>query len=182
MTDPGRHATANNENSAATRLETAGAEASPHHAAGRLDSWKDIASFFNRSVRTVQRWEESEAMPVPRHSHRVGDSVFAYGEELNQWHRNRSLCRSHRAGATVKFAAVVANLQAEETVLRTLLEVVLKRLGVEPADSTTASKHGKTFQLGSRPDQRSVMDDARSSDRSSDGNGLHAPPLLSDMQ
>ena len=182
MTDLGRHAMANNENSASTRLGTAGTEVSANHAAGLLDSWKDIAAFFNRSVRTVQRWERSEGMPVHRHSHRVGGSVFAYGHELDQWHRDRSLGRSHRAGTTVELATIVAPLLAEEAVLRALLEAVLKRLGVEPSDSTTATKHGKTFHLGSRPDPRSVMDDARSPDRSSDGNGLHAPPLLSDMQ
>lgn len=44
----------------------------------RLDSWKDIAAYFNRSVRTVQRWEAREGMPVQRHTHARGGSLFAY--------------------------------------------------------------------------------------------------------
>ncbi len=30
--------------------------------AGRLDSWKKIASYLKRDVSTVQRWERREAM------------------------------------------------------------------------------------------------------------------------
>ena len=30
----------------------------------RLESWKEIADFFNVSVRTVQGWEVEKAMPV----------------------------------------------------------------------------------------------------------------------
>jgi hypothetical protein len=28
---------------------------------GRLDSWKEIAAYLRREVRTVQRWEKSSA-------------------------------------------------------------------------------------------------------------------------
>jgi len=30
-----------------------------------LDSWKEIAVFLRRGVRTVQRWEKTEGLPVP---------------------------------------------------------------------------------------------------------------------
>jgi hypothetical protein len=43
----------------------------------RLDSWKEIAAYLKRDVRTVQRWEKREEMPVHRHLHdRIG-SVYA---------------------------------------------------------------------------------------------------------
>ena len=32
----------------------------------RLDSWKEIAAYLRRDVRTVQRWEERESLPVHR--------------------------------------------------------------------------------------------------------------------
>src|ERR1700679_3188686 len=35
----------------------------------RLDSWKEIATYLNRDVTTVQRWEKREGMPVHRHQH-----------------------------------------------------------------------------------------------------------------
>lgn len=52
---------------------------------GRLDSWKEIAVYFSRSVRCVQRWERFEGMPVHRHRHRRGASVYAYRFELDAW-------------------------------------------------------------------------------------------------
>src|ERR1700678_2951504 len=57
----------------------------------RLDSWKEIATYLNRDVTTVQRWEKREGMPVPRHLHdRIG-SVYASRAELDAWiHSRRS--------------------------------------------------------------------------------------------
>jgi hypothetical protein len=51
----------------------------------RLDSWKEIAAYMRRSVRCVQRWERSEGMPVFRHQHAKGVTVYAYRDELNEW-------------------------------------------------------------------------------------------------
>jgi len=57
----------------------------------RLDSWKEIATYLNRDVTTVQRWEKREGMPVHRHLHdRVG-SVYAFRDELDQWAHSRNL-------------------------------------------------------------------------------------------
>jgi hypothetical protein len=58
----------------------------------RLDSWKDIAAFFRRSVRCVQRWERAEGLPVLRHRHAKAATVYAYRDQLNQWwHSERSV-------------------------------------------------------------------------------------------
>ena len=51
----------------------------------RLDSWKEIAVFFNREVRTVQLWEKNEALPVRRHKHKKLGTVYAYRYELQAW-------------------------------------------------------------------------------------------------
>jgi hypothetical protein len=51
----------------------------------RLDSWKAIAAFLNRDVRTVMRWEKSEGLPVHRHRHQSGRSVHAYPVEMAAW-------------------------------------------------------------------------------------------------
>ncbi len=56
----------------------------------RLDSWKEIAAYLNRTVRTAQRWEESEGLPIHRHGHDQRDSVYAFTRELDEWLRNRS--------------------------------------------------------------------------------------------
>src|SRR5712691_2525792 len=57
----------------------------------RLDSWKEIATYLNRDVTTVQRWEKREGMPVHRHLHdRIG-SVYAFTSELDAWQLSRKL-------------------------------------------------------------------------------------------
>lgn len=55
----------------------------------RLESWKEIATYLNRDVTTVQRWEKREAMPVHRHLHDKAGSVFAFRSELDAWARGR---------------------------------------------------------------------------------------------
>lgn len=56
----------------------------------RLDSWKKIATYLKRDVRTVQRWEQREGMPVHRHVHDKLGSVFAFRLELDKWWEGRS--------------------------------------------------------------------------------------------
>ncbi len=54
----------------------------------RLDSWKEIASYLRRDIRTVQRWEKTEALPVHRHPHEKLGSVYAFKPELDAWWRD----------------------------------------------------------------------------------------------
>src|ERR1700760_3392949 len=64
----------------------------------RLDSWKEIAAFFNRDVTTVQRWEKREGMPVHRHLHDRMGSVYAFRTELDAWTRGRKLRAAQENG------------------------------------------------------------------------------------
>jgi TolB-like protein/Tfp pilus assembly protein PilF len=63
----------------------------------RLDSWKEIASWFGRSERTVRRWEEREGMPVHRLLHEKRGTVYAYSGELEEWRQSRNLLASECA-------------------------------------------------------------------------------------
>jgi tetratricopeptide (TPR) repeat protein len=58
--------------------------------ADRLESWKEIAAYLNRSERTVRRWEAAEGLPVHRLQHDKRGSVYAYVPELDAWRRERS--------------------------------------------------------------------------------------------
>ena len=51
----------------------------------RLDSWKQIADHLKRDVRTVQRWEKKEGLPVHRLVHGALGTVYAYKSELDAW-------------------------------------------------------------------------------------------------
>jgi TolB-like protein/tetratricopeptide (TPR) repeat protein len=55
----------------------------------KLLSWKEIANYLGRDVRTVQRWERTEGMPVERHKHLNKSTVYAYKSELDKWIHER---------------------------------------------------------------------------------------------
>src|SRR5260370_4905876 len=55
----------------------------------KLDSWGEIASYLGREVRTVQRWETTEGLPVHRHEHKKKSTVYSYAGELDAWIKNR---------------------------------------------------------------------------------------------
>ena len=58
----------------------------------RLDSWKEIAAFLQRDVRTVQRWEKQAGLPVHRHAQSRLRTAYAYRSELEAWwHAQRPL-------------------------------------------------------------------------------------------
>ena len=51
----------------------------------RLNSWKEISAFLNRSDKTARRWEVERQLPVHRVPGGSKSSVFAYVEELELW-------------------------------------------------------------------------------------------------
>ncbi|GEM_PF-5195366 len=62
-----------------------------------FDSWKQIAVFLRRGVRTVQRWERTEGLPVRRHQHLKRGTVFAFPSELLQWAQSREVAVANRS-------------------------------------------------------------------------------------
>jgi Tol biopolymer transport system component len=63
-----------------------------HHSHEQLlESWKEIATYLKRDVRTVIRWEKTEGLPVHRQMHQARGSVFAYPSELETWKGSREL-------------------------------------------------------------------------------------------
>lgn len=53
----------------------------------RLDSWKEIAAFFERDERTVRRWETERGLPVHRVPGNARGVVYAFTAELEEWLR-----------------------------------------------------------------------------------------------
>jgi Tfp pilus assembly protein PilF len=53
----------------------------------RLDTWKEIATYFGRDERTVRRWEASRGLPVYRVPGSAGGTVYAFEAELAAWLR-----------------------------------------------------------------------------------------------
>jgi hypothetical protein len=50
----------------------------------RLTSWKEIAMYVHRDVRTLARWEKERGMPIRRVPGARGQ-IFAYSDEIDRW-------------------------------------------------------------------------------------------------
>lgn len=59
----------------------------------RLDTWKEIAVYLGRTVRTAQRWQKTEGLPVHRHFHAKASTVYAFKREVDVWLGKR--CTEH---------------------------------------------------------------------------------------
>jgi hypothetical protein len=53
-----------------------------------LNSWKEIAAYLGRGVRTVQRYERDLGLPVRRPRGTTRSAVIALTDELDSWLRN----------------------------------------------------------------------------------------------
>lgn len=78
----------------------------------RLNSWKEIADYLRISVRTAQRWERSEGLPVHRHQHDASSTVYANRAELVSWlttrHADRDISSSDGAARRFRLAGFAA--------------------------------------------------------------------------
>jgi dipeptidyl aminopeptidase/acylaminoacyl peptidase len=78
--------------------QSSGSNRSPEN---RLDSWKAIAAYLGRGVRTVQRWERDEGLPVHRLAHEKRGSVYADRLEVDAWWEGRRRSLSSDTSAAV---------------------------------------------------------------------------------
>ncbi len=81
-----------------------------------LTSWKEIASYLGKGVRTVQRWEQQYGLPVRRPNERVKGIVHATRNELDHWLNAQWSRRDHELVADLPetrkhFEVVRASIQ-----------------------------------------------------------------------
>ena len=62
----------------------------PNDPGDRLNSWKEIAVYLGREVRTVQRWEKCEGLPIRRHVHMKGCTIRAFKDDIDAWLDSRN--------------------------------------------------------------------------------------------
>lgn len=75
-----------------------------------LSSWKEIAQYMGKGVRTVQRWERCQGLPVHRPAGSPKGVVLAYPSELHAW--------SHRYSLTQKNDALKRNRELSSELVR----------------------------------------------------------------
>jgi TolB-like protein/Tfp pilus assembly protein PilF len=124
-----------------------GSEAADPARGSRLDSWKEIAAHLGRDVRTVQRWEARDALPVRRLQ---SGSVFAYAAELDAWRDGREPRSEERPADAAGVAGGIRwRLWAAVATLVAAAVLVVALVGVRPG--RTAGGAG-----GALPPLRSV--------------------------
>ena len=111
----------------------------------RLDSWKAIAVYLDRHVRTVRRWE-SEGLPVHRIHHKSRDSVYCYRGEIDRWLADRSphdheRRHSRRFSVVLRWVMVAAGVGAVGAVW-----FALRKDSSQPASARTVSIAVLPFQ------------------------------------
>jgi hypothetical protein len=57
----------------------------PDSTNGRLDSWKEIAEYLGRDVRTLLRWEKEKGLPVHTVPGGKRRTVYAFKHEIDAW-------------------------------------------------------------------------------------------------
>jgi Tol biopolymer transport system component len=65
---------------------------------GRLDSWKEIADYLKRDVRTAIRWEKERGLPVHRVPGGKRQAVFAHQQEIDAWMSSQSKSSNEAGG------------------------------------------------------------------------------------
>lgn len=65
-----------------------------HARASNLTSWKDIARYMGKGIRTVQRWEQDFGLPVHRPEGATKRAILARPSEIDAWIESRCGTRS----------------------------------------------------------------------------------------
>jgi hypothetical protein len=97
-----------------------------------LNSWKEIAAYMGRGVRTVQRWEQELGLPVRRPRGKDRSAVIALKSDLDAWlHRAPNHASNHAAEFKRRKAVMVermAILKEQSEILFVQSQVLRKRI------------------------------------------------------
>lgn len=119
----------------------------------RLDSWKEIAAHLKRTIRTVQRWEKREGLPVHRHFHLKADTVFAFKTDIDTWLATRGQTPNESRNTQRLSRQAAKGLNPPPRVMRRMFSVLRLWLALVAQESYPDPIDGVV------PDLRRVPDD-----------------------
>jgi len=105
-----------------------------------LNSWKEIAAYLGRGVRTVQRWEIELRLPVHRPHRKARTAVIASRSELNDWLRVQTSLPSHAVKVSHNIALLRAYRLEQHSRFERLKETVQNTRRLVASLSLTAKK------------------------------------------
>jgi hypothetical protein len=123
-----------------------------------LTSWKEIAAYLGKGVRTVQRWEEDFGLPVRRPTHSDKSAIIARTRDLDAWIAMRCSTRTSPGAATHDFGRLLsmrsslAASMATATMLRKTNAALLSEVREALADLQS-----KILRIRNRPQLSAVL-------------------------
>jgi hypothetical protein len=108
-----------------------------------LNSWKEIAAYMNRGVRTVQRWERDKHLPIRRVGTGERAPVFAFTVDIDKWlHRHDATALADHATAAQSDARklVADSQQLVSTLQRSGADFLFLDLDIASTMTRTALK------------------------------------------
>lgn len=95
-----------------------------------LSSWKEIAQFFGKGVRTVQRWEKTLDLPIRRPPGAPSNVVLARTSDLEEWmHRGPGRRAESELIASPEDGYTVASVNDAVSELEEAAQALFVRLG-----------------------------------------------------
>ncbi len=96
-----------------------------------FSSWKEVASYLGKGVRTVQRWERELGLPIRRPRRDSGCIILAFAEDIDRWLQSIPPTPRTTQAQTSELRNQMALLERENERLRTELNRLRHRLGNE---------------------------------------------------
>ena len=114
-----------------------------------LSSWKEIAQFFGKGVRTVQRWEKTLDLPIRRPPGAPSNVVLARTSDLEEWmHRGPGRrADAESMGDTAELLSIEGSVGSVNSALNDLEEAaqsLFAQLGQHAGADTLADAAGST--------------------------------------
>lgn len=141
-----------------------------------LTSWKEIAAYLGKGVRTVQRWEKDFGLPVRRPIHSDKSAILARTHDLDAWiamrcstrglpdgpdgrpHRMLSIRSSLAAGITTAQLLHASNAELLSQVKRALTGLQEQILRMRNGTQRHAPPHDLSPTSTSQPDSPEPQD------------------------
>ncbi len=103
-----------------------------------LDSWKEIAQYLKRDIRTCQRWEKHFGLPIHRLEASPKSRVFAYKEEIDKWLQlklgEKKLRRKHKFWPRIQQSALFLAIFLSALLLLWLIKLIFIPSSANPTD------------------------------------------------
>ena len=93
---------------------------------GRIfSSWKEIATYLGKGVRTVQRWEKTIGLPVRRPKGSYSNVIVATERELREWLESGE-AMAHRQNDSEDFKELQRKIERLEAMHKRLIELITR--------------------------------------------------------